>query len=85
VLDRGYRDVIIRRRSIVPVYTIQVMAGKTPVNFKYFDKLERLNIQLSKDGYYRYYYGEYGSLQDANEDLSKVKALGYQNAFVKRL
>jgi hypothetical protein len=85
VLERGYRDVIIRRRSIVPVYTIQVMAGKSPVNFKYFAKLEKLKVELSKDGYYRYTCGEYEDMNDAGEELSKVKELGYKNAFIKKL
>ncbi|MBN2213110.1 MAG: PD40 domain-containing protein [Bacteroidales bacterium] len=85
VLDRGYRDVIIRRRSIVPEYTIQVMAGKIPVNFNIFNKLDKLKIELSKDGYYRYFYGEYENIYEAREELSKVKELGYRNAFIKKL
>ncbi len=85
VLDRGYRDVIIRRRSIVPVYTIQVMADKSPVDFKYFAKLDKLKIELSKDGYYRYTYGEYESMNEAREELSEVKEMGYKNAFIKKL
>jgi hypothetical protein len=85
VLDRNYRQVIIRRRSIVPVYTIQIMSGKAPVNFNIFSKLHKLRIELSKDGYYRYLYGEYESMDDARADLSKVKELGYRNAFIKKL
>jgi len=85
VLDRGYREVIIRRRSIIPVYTIQVMAGKSPVDFKYFTKLDKLKVELSKDGYNRYTYGEYDNMNDASEELLKVKELGYKNAFIKKL
>jgi hypothetical protein len=85
VLDRGYREVIIRRRSIVPAYSIQIMSGKTPINFKYFGKLDRLKIELSKDGYYRYYYGEYESMDDAREALLKARELGYKNAFIKKI
>jgi hypothetical protein len=85
VLDRGYRDVIIRRRSIVPLYTIQVMAGKSPVNFKYFTQLDKLKVELSKDGYNRYTYGEYDNMDDAGKELLRVKELGYKNAFIKKL
>lgn len=85
VLDRGYREVIIRRRSIVPAYTIQIMSGKTPINFKYFSKLDRLKIELSKDGYYRYFYGEYESTDDAGKALLKARELGYKNAFIKKI
>ena len=85
VLDRGYRDVIIRRRSIVPSYTIQVMAGKAPVNFKYFGKLDRLKVSLGTDGYYRYTYGEYENIDDAAEDLTKMKEMGYTGSFIRKM
>ncbi len=85
VLDMGYREVIIRRRSIVPDYTIQIMSGRTPINFKYFGKLDRLKIELGRDGYYRYFYGEYESMDDAREALPKARELGYENAFIRKI
>ena len=85
VLDRSYSEVIIRRRSIIPLYTIQVMAGESPVDFKFFANLDNLKVELSKDGYNRYYYGEYDNMNDASEELLRVKELGYNNAFIKKL
>ena len=60
------------------------MAGKSPVDFQYFTKLDKLKVELSKDGYNRYTYGEYDNMNDAREELLKVKELGYKNAFIKK-
>ncbi|MBN2613140.1 MAG: PD40 domain-containing protein [Bacteroidales bacterium] len=83
--SKGYRDVIIRRRAIVPSYTIQVMAGKDPVDFSLFKKLESLKVTLNKDGYYRYSYGEFKNEYETGEHLTRLKGLGYKQAFLKKI
>ncbi len=81
----GYRDVIIRRRAIIPEYTIQVMAGKAPVDFGYFRKFDRLKVTLGRDGYNRYFIGEYADLNEARDELNRLKEMGYPKAFIKKL
>lgn len=81
----GYNNAIIRRRSIVPAYSIQVMAGKNTLDFSYFERFDKLKVTLSKDGYYRYNYGEYATLDEAEKDLEKLKSQGHQKVFIKKI
>ncbi|MFO7658913.1 MAG: tetratricopeptide repeat protein [Bacteroidales bacterium] len=83
--SRGYRDVIIRRRAIVPVYTIQIMAGKDPVDFRIFGKLNSLKVTLGSDGYYRYSFGEYTNKYDAVDHIAGLKEKGFKGAFLKKM
>ncbi len=82
---RGYSDVIIRRRAVVPAYTIQVMAGRNRLDFSSFNRFDRLKVTLGKDGYYRYTYGEYSTLDDARKEFSRLKNLGHENMFIRKI
>jgi hypothetical protein len=84
VKTKGYQDVILRRRAIVPAYTIQVMAGKNSLDFGYFNKFDKIRVTLGQDGYYRYCYGEYSNSDDAEAELTRLKNLGYTNLYIKK-
>ncbi len=67
----------------ISVYAVQLMALKTPVDENYFKGIDKIEITQSPDGFYRYSVGSTESMNEAITTLSKVKALGYSNAYIR--
>lgn len=67
------------------VYTIQLMAIKTRVAANYFLPLKNILEIEGDDQIFRYVYGEFNNLNDANTELENIKQKGYKNAYVRRL
>ena len=80
----GYKDAYIRVNNVTPKYTIQLMALIIPVETDYFKNLSSVIVTQGADDYYRYTVGEFNSYGEAKSELSKIAALGYPNAYVKR-
>ena len=80
----GYTDAYIRVNNVTPKYTIQLMALIIPVETDYFKNLSSVIVTQGADDYYRYTVGEFNSYSEAKNELSKIAALGYPNAYVKR-
>ncbi len=67
------------------LYTIQIMALKKPVRTDFFGNISGINIQIGNDGYYRYLTGQFDDIDLTKSELSRIKKLGYENAFVRKL
>ena len=86
LVNKGYTDAFIRRKSIVPQYTIQVMAVPGPVtDLTRFRNLPEISAMKGSDKFCRYTTGGFESKDDALNVLEQVKSLGYQKAFVRRV
>ena len=86
LVDRGYSDSFIRRKDLVPNYTIQVMAVPGPViNLTYFTNLPDITAVKGQDKFCRYTTGEYQTKEEARALLGHVKGLGYSRAFVRKV
>jgi len=64
-------------------YTIQVGAFSSSVNEKKFNNLQNVKIFYGKDNFKRVTVGEFASEAAASTELIKIKALGYNEAFVR--
>jgi len=85
----GYKDAFVRK-AIAPAaaaarFAIQVMALKNPVEVNFFSNLDNVRVSHGDDGFYRYFYGTYQSLEEAKHELPRIKELGYSDAFVRKL
>jgi outer membrane protein OmpA-like peptidoglycan-associated protein len=68
------------------IITIQLKATRNALNIsKIFAGLEGVNEMRASDGFYKYYYGEYKSVNKAREDLESIKKLGFEDAFIRNL
>ena len=65
-----------------PVYAIQLKALSKPIDMSIFKDMKGVKEYLGADGYYRYTYLEFSSREEATLMLSKIKAKGYNDAFV---
>jgi outer membrane protein OmpA-like peptidoglycan-associated protein len=65
-------------------YTIQIFALKNQKPIDFFADLVGVKLQVSDDGWYRYYVGEFDDYQAAKIALDNLKAMGY-NPFIRKL
>lgn len=66
------------------IYTVQVSAFRFPVYLSHFENLDNIMEFRMKDKVFRYCVGKFkGSV--AQEELSKIKALGYKDAYLVEL
>ncbi|MFC2111913.1 OmpA family protein [Bacteroidota bacterium] len=97
VIDIGYPDAgmleqqdlerLIARLSeegivVSASYTIQIMALKNPVEISHFKPLQDIEMYAGKDGFHRYVYGEFNSINEALGRLPEIKLMGYKDAFI---
>jgi len=81
----GYANAFIRiNEDINSSYTIQIMALIIPVKPDYFKNLSEVVVTKGSDDYFRYTIGSYTSYQDAKAELTQLKSLGYNQAFIKK-
>lgn len=87
----GYKDAFIRVNESDFVasksnskYTIQIMALIIPVSPEYFKELSSVEVIKGSDDYFRYTIGSYNSYEEAKQELSNIKSLGYNQAFIKK-
>jgi hypothetical protein len=86
LIAKGYRDAFIRRKSIIPLFTIQVMAVPGPVvDLSGFSNLTEISARKGEDSFCRYTTGEFETREDALTGLQKVRESGYPKAFVTRI
>jgi outer membrane protein OmpA-like peptidoglycan-associated protein/tetratricopeptide (TPR) repeat protein len=66
--------------------TIQVKATKNALNInKIFPDLDGVNEIKASDGFYKYYYGKFSSVEEARQELARVKKMGFEDAFIRNL
>jgi hypothetical protein len=87
----GYKDAFIRVNESDFIasksnskYTIQIMALIIPVTPEYFKELSSVEVIKGSDDYFRYTIGSYNSYEEAKQELSNIKSLGYNQAFIKK-
>ena len=86
LVGKGFTDAFIRRKSMVPRFTIQVMAVPGPVtDLSVFSNLPEISVRKDSDKFCRYTTGWYETKDDARNALAQIKSLGYQNAFVRKV
>ncbi|HYW94383.1 MAG TPA: OmpA family protein [Bacteroidales bacterium] len=66
------------------LYTIQLKALRTPVRKSYFARLGNIRVIEGDDGIFRYLYLEFSDLITAQQELSRIKKLGFSDAFVRK-
>ncbi|MCK9498227.1 MAG: OmpA family protein [Bacteroidales bacterium] len=65
-------------------FTIQIFALKNQKPLEEFSELVGVKMQVSDDGWYRYYLGEYTSFRMATEAAENLKSMGY-NTLIRKL
>jgi tetratricopeptide (TPR) repeat protein len=86
LVSKGFTDAFIRRKSIVPRFTIQVMAVPGPVtDLNVFSNLPEISVRKDSDKFCHYTTGWYENKDDARNALAQIKSLGYQKAFVQKV
>jgi len=66
--------------------TIQLKATRNALDInKIFNEIEGVSEIKSPDGFYKYYYGAYTSVEKAKKDLTSIKKLGFADAFIRNL
>lgn len=65
-------------------FTVQIAAAKNPIpkTNKVFGDMPNLNEMKFPDGYYRYFSGNFMAPHFAEDYLKKVKAMGYEDAYI---
>ncbi|KPK86996.1 MAG: hypothetical protein AMS27_03655 [Bacteroides sp. SM23_62_1] len=99
-IDNGFPDATMMEQQVLedliismtggemPVsitFTIQIMALRNPVNTDYFTDLEDVRMFVGKDGLHRYVYKEFEEISEAQEELPRIRNMGYQDAFIMYL
>jgi hypothetical protein len=85
VKELGYEKAFVRIDSKDAVYTIQLMALKSPVDLSYFKDISDVKETKGNDGYYRYSVGSFSNLEDAKATLVKIVDSGHKDAFVRKV
>jgi Tol biopolymer transport system component len=86
LVSKGYTDAFIRKKSIIPRYTVQVMAVPGPVtDLTRFSDLPEISVVKGNDRFCRYTTGEFEDKDEALAALKKIKLLGYNRAFVRKV
>jgi len=85
VKELGYEKAFVRIDQISAVYTIQLLAQKTPIDIATFKNVESVNESKSADGYYRYSVGSFSSADEARSTLNSIIESGYRSAFIKKV
>ena len=86
LVNKGFTDAFIRRKAIIPRFTIQVMAVPGPVtDLNAFANLPEITVRKDSDKFCRYTTGWYETRDDARNALAQIKSLGYQKAFVRKV
>ena len=68
------------------VYTVQIAATKLSRNIISFDKLDNvIHYKYVKDGYTRYYSGQFATKTEAKTHQREVLAKGFKGAFIVKL
>ena len=80
---KGYKDAFIRINELTPKYTIQIMALIIPVDLTHFNNLSSVVVTKGGD-YFRYTIGSFNTYQEAKQELAKLNAIGYKQAFIKK-
>ncbi len=85
LITKGFTDAFIRRKPVVPRYTVQVMAVPGPVtDLNAFSNLQEISARKYSDKFCRYTTGWFESRDDARNALEQIKSLGYPKAFVRK-
>ncbi len=67
------------------VFTIQLKATKSPINIsKIFPGYQGVKEFVADDGFYKYFYGEYESIEQAKQAIIAVKK-DFDDAFIREL
>lgn len=92
IVDFGYSDAFIvpygkyqRKSTKDKIYTIQIASLNHPVKLSYFSNLKNIKEFIGDDGKYKYIYGEYKSMSEAQKNIRKIIKKGYHDAFIVNL
>ena len=85
VKELGYDKAFVRIDSKDAVYTIQLMALKSPVDIAFFKDISDVKESKGHDGFYRYTVGTFSNLDDAKTSLAKIVDSGHKDAFVRKV
>jgi len=63
-------------------YTIQLKASVKPLDLAFFKSMKGVKEHYSSDGFYRYIYGQFPTIEIAREECKKIIEQGFPDAFV---
>ncbi|NOY37177.1 MAG: hypothetical protein GXO83_06340 [Chlorobi bacterium] len=78
-------DAVDKQGREILYYTVQLMALLNPVDVSYFKNLDNVEILHGKDAFYRYTYGRYQTLEEAEAERQRILGMGYADVFVKKV
>ena len=66
-------------------WTLQFVASRTKLNDSELKGISDYHVFEGKDGYYRYTYGIYNSMEEANNGVAYLKGKGFSQSFAKKI
>jgi len=86
LVGKGFSDTFIRKKNIIPNYTVQFMAVPGPVvDLTQFSGITDVSVSKGKDKFCRYTTGEFETRSEAMVMLDYVKKSGYRKAFIRKV
>jgi tetratricopeptide (TPR) repeat protein len=86
LVEKGFQDAFVLKKTVIPAYTIQLMAVPGPVvDLTGFKGIACISVYRGADNFCRYTTGEFESKQEALAALEKIRQSGYNTAFVRKL
>jgi len=79
------RKIIVSLATGKRIYTIQLLAIKSPVSMDMYKDLKGVREILDDDGFYKYVVGEYETQAQAQEALKAIQNAGFKDAIVREL
>lgn len=70
-------------KDLQNAYTIQVASAKKQCEIKYFKGLDIIEIK-GNNGFFVYIFGDFKTVASARKELTKVKNLGFKDAYINR-
>ncbi len=86
VREAGYPKAFVRQIPLQGKYAIQLMALKNPKEvLEVPGSVSDLNMMHGNDDFYRYFIGGFETLEQAQQELPKIREMGYQQAWVRTI
>ncbi|WP_010418928.1 SPOR domain-containing protein [Anaerophaga thermohalophila] len=80
---RSAKKIVAVHEISAPYFAIQILALKRPPqNPSFFKNIDKAKEYVCADGYVRYTVGEFESKEEARQNISIVKSMGYTECFV---
>ncbi len=83
LIQQGYKDAFIRVYPTTGKYTLQIMALKNPVGIDFFANIPNVSVERGDDNLYRYFAGEFDTIEQAKVEMARILKLGYKEILIR--